>query len=261
MANIYAVVTGASSGIGLEISRVLARQGYDMILVARRRDRLEKLKKFLSKRYGTESVIIEEDLSTREGCERLYDKIKDYDIEVFVNNAGFGDAGPFTETDLNKDVQMIDVNVRAVHILTKLMAIYFRKKNGGYLLNVASSAGLFPAGPYMATYYATKAYVTSLTSALAEELREAGSDVYVGALCPGPVNTEFNDVANVQFALKGISPRYCAAYAIDQMFKRKEIIVPTARMKLVVFIQRLATRRFTVRTTAGQQKKKIVLSS
>ena len=113
----------------------------------------------------------------------------------------------------------------------------------------------------MATYYATKAYVTSLTSALAEELREAGSDVYVGALCPGPVNTEFNDVANVQFALKGISPKYCAAYAIDQMFKRKEIIVPTARMKLVVFIQRLATRRFTVRTTAGQQKKKIVLSS
>ena len=249
MANIYAVVTGASSGIGLEISKVLARQGYDMILVARRRDRLEKLKKYLSKRYGTE------------GCERLYDKIKDYDIEVFVNNAGFGDAGPFTETDLNKDVQMIDVNVRAVHILTKLMAIYFRKKNGGYLLNVASSAGLFPAGPYMATYYATKAYVTSLTSALAEELREAGSDVYVGALCPGPVNTEFNDVANVQFALKGISPEYCAAYAIDQMFKRKEIIVPTARMKLVVFIQRLATRRFTVRTTAGQQKKKIVLSS
>lgn len=257
MANIYAVVTGASSGIGTELAKVLARQGYDMILVARRRDRLEKLRKYLSAKYGTDSVIIEEDLSSVEGCKRLYEKVSGYEVEVFINNAGFGDAGSFTETDLDKDLQMIDVNVRAVHVLTKLMAGYFREKNGGYLLNVASSAGLFPAGPYMATYYATKAYVTSLTSALAEELREEGSDVYVGALCPGPVNTEFNNVANVQFALKGISPKYCAAYAVNQMFKRKEIIVPTARMKFVVFIQRLSTRRFAVKITARQQKKKI----
>jgi Short-chain dehydrogenases of various substrate specificities len=152
---------------------------------------------------------------------------------------------------------MIDVNVRAVHILTKLMARYFKEKDSGYLLNTASSAGLFPAGPYMATYYATKAYVTSLTSAVAEELREAGSKVYVGALCPGPVDTEFNEVANVEFALKGISPKYCAQYAVKQMFKRKEIIIPTFRMKAVVFLQRLGSRHFAVKATAGQQKKKI----
>ena len=257
MAKIYAVVTGASSGIGTEIAKCLARQGYDMVLVARRRDRLEKLKKYLSKRYDTDSIIIEEDLSGREGCERLYEKISGLDVEVFVNNAGFGDAGNFAETDPDKDIQMIDVNVKAVHILTKLMVTYFREKKEGYLLNVASSAGLFPAGPFMATYYATKAYVTSLTSAVAEELREEGSKVYVGALCPGPVNTEFNDVANVQFALKGISPKYCAAYAVHQMFKRKEIIVPTFRMKAAVFAQRLAPRKTIVKMTAGQQKKKI----
>ena len=202
-------------------------------------------------------MIISADLSTQEGCTELYEKIKDYDIEVFINNAGFGDAGPFAETELDKDISMIDVNVRAVHILTKLMLRYFKERGTGYLLNVASSAGLFPAGPFMATYYATKAYVTSLTSAIAEELREEGSDVYIGALCPGPVNTEFNEVANVQFALKGISPKYCASYAMKQMFKRKEIIVPTFRMKAAVLGPRFVNRRTAVRITAGQQKKKI----
>ena len=257
MAEVYAVVTGASSGIGAEIAKCLARQGYDMILTARRTDRLEKLARGLKKRYGTKVEVVSADISTLEGCYYLFDRIRGFDVEVFVNNAGFGDAGVFTETELHKELQMVDVNVKAVHILTKLMVKYFRKKNCGYLLNVASSAGLFPAGPYMATYYATKAYVTSLTSAVAQELREAESDVYIGALCPGPVDTEFNEVANVEFALKGISPRYCAAYAVDQMFKRKEIIVPTFRMKAVVFIQRLATRHFTVGITARQQKKKL----
>ena len=257
MGELFAVVTGASSGIGTEMAKYLARQGYDMILTARRTDRLDKLRRAFRKRYGTKSVIISADLSTQEGCTELYEKIKDYDIEVFINNAGFGDAGPFVETELDKDISMIDVNVRAVHILTKLMLRYFKERGTGYLLNVASSAGLFPAGPFMATYYATKAYVTSLTSAIAEELREEGSDVYIGALCPGPVNTEFNEVANVQFALKGISPKYCASYAMKQMFKRKEIIVPTFRMKAAVLGPRFVNRRTAVRITAGQQKKKI----
>ena len=257
MAELYAVVTGASSGIGAEMAKYLARQGYDMILTARRTARLEKLKRAFKRRYGTKTIVISADLSTREGCSELYEQISGYDIEVFINNAGFGDAGPFIETDLEKEISMIDVNVRAVHILTKLMLRYFKERGSGYLLNVASSAGLFPAGPFMATYYSTKAYVTSLTSAIAEELREQGSDIYIGALCPGPVNTEFNEVANVQFALNGISPKYCAVYAIKQMFKRKEIIVPTFRMKFVVFIQRFAGRKKVIKMTAGQQKKKI----
>lgn len=121
---------------------------------------------------------------------------------------------------------MIDVNIKAVHILTKKFLPDMIARNEGYILNVASVAGLMPAGPYMATYYATKAYVTSFTSAIAEEL-EKKSNVYVGSLCPGPVDTEFNQVADVKFNLKGITSEYCVNYALDKMYKRKKIIVPT----------------------------------
>jgi short-subunit dehydrogenase len=152
---------------------------------------------------------------------------------------------------------MIDVNVTAVHLLTKMILHRFKERtSGGYILNVASSAGLFPAGPYMATYYASKAYVTSLTSAIAGELKDENSDIYIGALCPGPVDTHFNDVANVEFSLKGISAKKCAIYAVNQMFKRKTIIVPTLRMKMAVFFVRLLPRSVMVSMTGRQQKKK-----
>ncbi len=121
---------------------------------------------------------------------------------------------------------MISVNIRALHILTKKIGQKLYKQGFGALLNVGSCAGLMPAGPYMATYYATKAYVVSLTSALARELKESHSPVYVGCLCPGPVNTEFNAVANVEFALRGITPEYCVRCALDGMARRRTVIVP-----------------------------------
>ena len=123
---------------------------------------------------------------------------------------------------------------------------------------MASSAGLIPAGPYMATYYATKAYVTSLTRAVARELKEQKSKVYIGCLCPGPVDTEFNDVANVQFALKGISPSYCANYAIDKMKKRKVVIVPSLKMKMAMFGGRLIPDDLYIKIAGHQQKKKFM---
>jgi len=132
-----------------------------------------------------------------------------------------------------------------------------QKENHGYILNVASSAGLLPAGPYMATYYATKAYVSSLTQAVARELKEMDSRVYVGALCPGPVDTEFYDVANVEFTLKGITPEYCVEYAIKQMIKRQTVIVPTMLMKLSTTMGRISPRDLTIKITSGQQKKKL----
>ena len=132
-----------------------------------------------------------------------------------------------------------------------------QKENHGYILNVASSAGLLPAGPYMATYYATKAYVSSLTQAIARELKEMDSRVYVGALCPGPVDTEFNEVANVEFSLKGITAEYCVAYALRQMAKRQTVIVPTLLMKASTTMGRMAPRSLAVTITAGQQKKKL----
>ena len=251
----YALVTGASSGLGFEFAKQLSARGYKLILVARRRDKLEQVQKSIK----TESIIIAADLSERDECVRVITETLGLNIDVFINNVGFGDCGRFYETDANKDLQMIDVNVTAMHLLLKMMLQRMKssKVTGGYILNVASSAGLFPAGPYMATYYATKAYVTSITQAIARELKEEDSEIYVGALCPGPVDTEFNDVANVEFALKGISAGYCVSYALKQMFdRRKVLIVPTLRMKLAVLGTRFLSRDQVVALTADQQKKK-----
>ena len=252
-----AVITGASSGIGTEFAKCFARSGYHLILSARRTDRLLELKKELERNYGITCETITADLSKEEECLLLYGEIEHRRIHVFINNAGFGDCGSFTESDFEKEFEMIDVNVKAVHYLTKSILKIFQKRNQGYILNVASSAGLIPAGPYMATYYATKAYVTSLTRAIATELKEQGSRVYIGCLCPGPVDTEFNDVANVNFALKGITASYCANYAVDQMKKRKVVIVPTLTMKCTVFFSRIIPQNLYIKLTGNQQKKKL----
>ena len=204
-----------------------------------------------------EVEILTADLSAREERDRVLSRTAELPVGVFINNAGFGDCGVFTETDLEKDLSMIDVNVSAVHHLAKGILQQFGRQGKGYLLNVASSAGLLPGGPYMATYYATKAYVTSLTRAVARELKELGSRVYVGALCPGPVDTEFNRVADVEFALPGISAKYCVRYAVRQMLRRETIIVPTLRMKAAVTAGRLISPATAVAITGRQQKRKM----
>ena len=219
----FAVVTGASSGIGAEFARQLSARGYNLMLVARRADRLEAL----SDQLTTVCEIMAADLSKKSECMRLAKALEDRRVDLFINNAGFGDCGPFLQTELDKDLDMLSVNIRAVHILTKKIGQKLYKQGFGALLNVGSCAGLMPAGPYMATYYATKAYVVSLTSALAQELKEAHSPVYAGCLCPGPVDTEFNAVANVEFALRGITPEYCVRCALDGIARRKTVIVPS----------------------------------
>lgn len=249
----YAVITGASAGIGAEFARRLSAKGFPLVLVARRRDRLEKL----AGELATKCVIIEADLSREEECYRLMEEVREKKVGIFINNAGFGDCGRFVETDLVKEMDMVQLNVKALHILMKLMLRQMQEAEGGYILNVASSAGLMPAGPYMATYYATKSYVTSLTQAVAQELREEGSRVYVGCLCPGPVDTEFNSVANVEFALKGISAGYCAAYALEQMAKRQVVIIPTRLMQAAMLGGRFLPRSLYVKIAARQQKKKL----
>ena len=148
------------------------RRGYELILVARRRDRLEAL----SRELTVKCRIIEADLSDAEQCKMLYCRARSEDLEIVVNNAGFGMCGSFAATSLDRDLEMIRTNIVAVHILTKLFLHDFRLKNRGYILNVASSAG-FMAGPLMATYYATKSYVLRLTEAIREELRREGSAV------------------------------------------------------------------------------------
>jgi len=246
----WAVVTGASSGIGAEFARQLSKEGFSLVLTARREERLRELAESLS----TECEIIPADLSKKEECFRFFEEIKDKKIDVFINNAGFGDCILFVAGDLEKELNMIDVNIRAMHILMKLVLRKFEVDGrGGYFLNVASSAGLLPAGPYMATYYATKAYITSITQAVAKEMEERGSRMYIGALCPGPVDTEFDQVAEVQFSLKGISAKKCVSYAIRRMKKKQVIIVPTLAMKLAT----VYPRKFVVSIAARQQKRKL----
>ena len=249
----YAVITGASSGIGTEFARRLAKEGFPLVLVARRKDRLEQLAASLE----TECIVITADLSDMEECRRVMRELDSKEIEVFINNAGFGYCGETLNIETQTELDMIDVNVKAMHLLAKLALERMVKKDKGYVLNVASSAGLLPAGPYMSAYYATKAYVTSFTRGVAEELRRKKSHVYIGCLCPGPVDTEFNRVANVEFALRGISAYDCANYAVTQMFRKKVTIVPAFQMKALVVLSRFIPTKLYVRIAAKQQRKKI----
>lgn len=246
-----ALITGASSGIGRDMARLLSNMGYDLILVARRKDRLEELKKELN----TNVEIISLDISSTFNCMKLYNKVKKEDIDILINNAGFGTFGKFTDIKLDNELDMIDLNIKTVHTLTKLFLKDFKKKDKGYILNVASSAAFFP-GPLMATYYATKAYILRLTLAINEELRRDDSYVYVGALCPGPVNTEFNEVADVIFTLKGLSSEYVAKYAIEKMFKKKTIIIPSVKMKTLIYLSKILPLKTQAKVSYNIQKRK-----
>ena len=195
-----ALITGASSGIGRDIAINLSKKGYDLILVARD---LEKLNEVKSKLH-TNVEVVSMDVSNAENCKELHEKYQN--IDILVNNAGFGDCGYFTKTSLDKELKMIDTNIVAYHVLTKLYLQDMKQKNSGKILNVASIAGFMP-GPLMATYYSTKSYVVRLSEAIREELRREKSNVQISILCPGPVNTNFNKVADVQFALKGLSSK------------------------------------------------------
>ena len=246
-----ALITGASSGIGRDIARVLSNKGYDLILVARDINNLKKLKDELT----TNVDIISMDLSIVDNCKKLYEQVKDRNIDILINNAGFGTVGSFRKTDLNKDLSMIDLNIKAVHVLTKLFLNDFVKRDSGYILNV-SSASAFQPGPLMATYYSTKSYVYHLTLALYEELRRIKSNVKVSCLCPGPVNTNFNKVANCEFKIKSLSSEFVARYAIDKMFKNKLLIIPGFKIKLLYLFGRFVPSKLKLRITYNIQNRK-----
>ena len=182
-----ALITGATSGIGKAFALLLSQRGFDLILASRNTAKMRKLQKLLP----THVDIVTVDLTKEADCYHLYKTVKDMPIDLVINNAGMGAVGQFAEIPLEKELDMLNLNVRAVHILTKLFLQDFVRQDYGYILNVASSAG-FIAGPLMASYYAGKNYVLRLTQAVAEELRQEGSRVRVSALCPGPVDTDFN---------------------------------------------------------------------
>ena len=244
--------TGASSGIGLEISKYLDSIGYEIILVARDKEKLESVAKTLTHK----PKIIVMDLQQVEDIKSLYVLVKNDDIDILVNNAGFGLFGNFTETDLSKELNMIDINIKAVHILTKLFLKDMKRKNKGYILNVASSAA-FQSGPLMATYYSTKSYVYRLTEAINYENKKDKVNVQVSCLCPGPVDTNFNKVAGVRFSVKPLKADYVAKYAIDQMLKGKMLIIPGFKMKCAKFFGRFVSDKKLMAITYRIQKKKV----
>ena len=230
-----ALVTGASSGIGYEISKYLAKRGYDIIAVARNKKALETLKSQIK----TNVEIVCMDLSIQDNCFKLYEKLKDNEVDVLINNAGFGMYGNFDVLDIEKEIKMINVNILACDILTKLFLKKMKEKNHGYILNVGSIAGFMP-GPLMSSYYASKSYVVKLTEGIRKELKKSKSGVSISVLCPGPVNTNFNETAGVKFAVKPLSSEYVAKYAIDMMFKKKLIIVPGCMIKIARFLSKFA---------------------
>lgn len=245
-----ALITGASSGMGRDMAKILSQKGYDLILVARDEKKLEEVKKQLK----TETKIVVMDISKEENCKKIYEENKD--IDILINNAGFGDCGHFEETSLDKDIQMIHTNIIAYHILTKLYLKDMIKKDSGKILNVASIAGFMP-GPLMTTYYSTKNYVVRFSESIREELRRKKSKVQISILCPGPVDTNFNKVADVEFALKGLSSEYVAKYAINKFLKGKFYIVPGWKIKLARIGAKLAPASFVAKISYNMQKRKI----
>lgn len=245
-----ALITGASSGMGRDMAKILSQKGYDLILVARDEKKLEEVKKQLK----TETKIVVMDISKEENCKKIYEENKD--IDILINNAGFGDCGHFEETSLDKDIQMIHTNIIAYHILTKLYLVDMKAKNSGKILNVASIAGFMP-GPLMATYYSTKAYVVRLSESIREELRKEKSKVQISILCPGPVNTNFNNVANVKFHMREANSYNVAKFAIDKLLKGKFYIIPGLDVKAGIFFSHFVPSSFVAKITYMVQKKKI----
>ena len=233
-----ALVTGASSGIGRDIAKVLDQKGYEVVLVARDEEKLKEVAKELKK-----AEIIATDLSIEENCKKIYEQVQD--IDLLVNNAGFGDCGDFTKTSLEKEIKMIQTNVIAYHILTKLYLINFKNKNSGKILNVASIAGFMP-GPLI-----------RLSESIREELKQEKSNVKISILCPGPVNTNFNKVANVKFHLREANSMKVAEYAISKLEKNKFYIVPGTDIKLAKFFSKITPNNLISKITYRIQKRKI----
>jgi hypothetical protein len=240
-----ALVTGASAGIGREFADILAREGHDLVLVARREPELTDLAAELKEKYGADSRVIVADLSKARAVQTIVKELgPQTEVEILINNAGFGGHGKFWERNRDDDLRQIAVNVTALTELTRLLVPGMVERHRGRILNVASTAAFQP-GPFMAVYYATKAYVLSFSEAISEEL--AGTGVTVTTLCPGVTVTEFQKVAGVEDVplTKGplsMSARSVAEAAYKGMSHGKRLVVPGVHNKVGVTSVRFSPR-------------------
>lgn len=248
------LITGASSGIGRDMARVFAGKGFDLAIVARNEEELKKLAEELKEKNKIDIEVIATDLSNVENCKNIHKRVKD--VDILINNAGFGDCGNFSKTSLDKEIRMINTNIMAYHTLMKLYLIDMKQKGTGKILNVASIAGFMP-GPLMSTYYATKAYIVRISEGIREELKKEKSKVQISILCPGPVKTNFNEVANVKFHLREADSMDVAKYAIKKLEKGKFYIVPRLDVKFARFAAKLVPSNLISKVTYMAQKRKL----
>lgn len=246
-----ALITGATSGIGREMAIYLHRKGWQLVLTGRN----EIILKRMAQKFGTGTKYIALDLAERGAAERLYAFCKGTKIDFLINNAGFGVFGAFTESPLEDELALLEVNIRSVHILTKLFLRDFTARDSGVILNVGSVAG-FTTGPLLSSYYASKNYVVRLTTAIREELRRKGSHVSVSVLCPGPVDTDFNNRAGVTFSVKPVNPRFVAEYGIRRALDGECIILPTLPIRLCAMGVKLLPETLAAKIAYNMQKAK-----
>ncbi|WP_018248495.1 SDR family NAD(P)-dependent oxidoreductase [Orenia marismortui] len=238
----YTLITGASKGIGYELANIFAQNKFNLILVARSEDKLAEIAKELIEKYNINCYIFAADLSSLDNVKKLYNKIqnKGLDVSVLVNNAGFGKLGLFHKTDIETEIDMINLNITTVTFLTKLFLQDMIKMGYGKIMNVASTAAFQP-GPYMSVYYASKAYVLSFSEALASELNNL--KISISTLCPGPTDTNFQDVANMKkvklFESEVMKAETVAKVAYKGLLKGKRIIIPGIQNKLLATSSKL----------------------
>lgn len=235
----FALITGGTSGIGKEIAFQLSKLGYDLILVSRTTNDLDEI----LPKVKTKVLFFSFDLSKTEECEALLKKTEKMDIDLFVNNAGFGDIGHFDKTSLKKEIDMVKVNDIATLILVKNFLIRFDKKKKGRILITASAAS-FGVAPYMNVYYASKAFVYSLAHGYYRELKDRKSPVSISVLCPGPIKTRFEKTGNMDFNFRTYSSKRVANYAVKRFLKGKFEIVPGLKMKAGHLFSHFVPKRF-----------------
>lgn len=255
-----ALITGASSGIGRELARIHASKGGDLVIIARREDKLNELKQELEKKYNIKVSVIAKDLSLPQASIEIYNEVKKAGIEVdyLINNAGFGGRGYFHERPMELDLQMIQVNIVALTTLTRLFLPDFTKRNSGKILNVSSTAALMP-GPLQAVYYASKAYVLSFSNALAQELH--ATNVTVTALLPGATETEFaktSDMSNTAVFAKTVSPQDVANKGYDAMLKGELDVIAgvTASQKVMMGMLKFLPKKLMLKQVYQLQQEK-----
>jgi hypothetical protein len=248
----YALITGGAIGLGRAFSDLLADRGYDLIITSRSLEHLAAAQKEIQSKYRVKVQIFVGDIAKPEFRDKLIEFVSPYDIDILINNAGFGHNDLFIDAPLDKEFQMIDVNIKALQHLMKHFYGYFKNKQGGRIINVSSLAGFVP-GAYASTYYATKAYVTSLTRAAAYEAKITQSGVQIQALCPGPLKTQFFETAGTDIKFYKKDPKMAARQALDA---KRVIIVPGFKEKIAHGLLKIMPTSLSVRFAGFGQKRK-----